>query len=92
MAGQYASKVEGLVERYCGRIQPDYARGIRTAFSAGEWGLAAVELAGALILAGIVVAPDDKVLLQELLRKIELSPDTPEDIADQLRVDEPFGL
>ncbi|MFC3491254.1 hypothetical protein [Glycomyces rhizosphaerae] len=55
-------------------------------------GLAVAELAGALVLEGIVVAPEDTVLFQELLGKIELSPDTPEDIADPLRGDEPFGL
>lgn len=92
MEGQYASKVEGLIERYCGRIQPGFARGIHSVFSAGEWGLAAAELAGALIYDGIAVVPDDKAFLLELLRKIELPPDTPEDIADQLPVDESSGL
>lgn len=86
MAGQFASKVEGLVDRYCGKIQPTYAQGIRSAFSVGEWGLAAAELASALVSEGVAVTADDKVLFQELLGKIELSPDTPADIADQLRV------
>ncbi|GAA2269233.1 hypothetical protein GCM10009853_023420 [Glycomyces scopariae] len=92
MAGQYAAKVEGLVERYGDRVRPPYAQGVRSAFTVGEWGLAAAELASALLADGIPVAADDKALFRELLGKIELSPDTPKDLAEQLRVEEPFEL
>jgi hypothetical protein len=89
MAGQYAAKAGRLVERYSGRVQPAFARGIRSAFSAGEWAFAVAELASALVLDAIAVASDDKALFQELLRSVELSPDTPADIADRLRVGSP---
>ena len=49
-------------------------------------GLAAAELAAALVAESIAVTADDKVIFQELLDKIELSPDTPVDIADRLVV------
>lgn len=84
---RYADKAEGLVERYAGRVRPSFAHGIRSAFGAGEWSLAVAELASALVVDKITVAPDDKALFQELLQKIQLSPDTPPDIADQLPVD-----
>ncbi len=92
MAGQYATKVEGLIERYSDQVLPAYAQGVRSAFSVGEWGLAAAELASALVAAAVPVAAEDKAVFQELLGKIELSPDTPKDIADQLRIEEPFEL
>lgn len=87
MAGQYELTTRSLIERYSGRIRPEFARGVRSAFSAGEWGLAAAELTSALVLDEIAVSNEDKSLFQELLAKIELSPDTPADIADQLRVE-----
>jgi hypothetical protein len=87
VTGQYATKVNGLVDRYAGEVQASYAAGVHSAYSVGEWGLAAAELASALVAEGVAVAPEDKVLFQELLGKIELSPDTPADIADQLIVE-----
>jgi len=87
MAVQYFEKANVLVERYAGQIRPAFAGGIRSAFTAGEWFFAVEELASALVVDGVAVSADDKELFRELLgKKIELSPDTPGDIADQLRV------
>jgi hypothetical protein len=74
----YEHKVADLVNRYCGRIPPAYEAGVRSAFSVGEWGLAAAELASALVTEGVAVAPDDKILFRALLAKIEHSPDAPD--------------
>lgn len=73
MTGLYATKTRGLVERYIEQIRPEYAVGVRSAFSAGEWGLAAAELASALVAENIAVDAGDRELFQELLGGIDLS-------------------
>ena len=87
MTGQYGSTTRTLVARYADLVRPEFSRGVGSACTAGAWGLAVSELASALALDGIAVTGEDQTRFRELPGRIELSPDTPADLADRLRVE-----
>ncbi|MEU5871801.1 hypothetical protein AB0A73_09610 [Glycomyces sp. NPDC047369] len=84
MAVRYREKTGFLIGRYEARVSADFAGFLRRAFAAGEWSLAATELACALVNAESAVSPADKELFKELLTGISIPPDVPSDIADRL--------
>lgn len=77
-------RTERLLERYAGRIRPEYVDSLRSMVRAGELGVAVEDLASALVSAGPRLDSGDAVEFRLLLTGFERCPDTPLDIEDRL--------